>query len=69
MDWVLFISLQWIVYGSPTNPTTQQIHGFATEELCNRAADAIKAEINAPAGAAQRVLTLGRIACIQRKER
>ena len=25
MEWVLFVSLQWIVYGSPTPPTTVQI--------------------------------------------
>ena len=68
MEWVLFVSLQWIVYGSPTNPTTQQIEGFASEELCKKAADAIKTEINAPVGG-QRVLTLGRIACISRKEK
>src|ERR1700737_1732110 len=50
MEWVLFVSLQWIVYNSPTNPTTQQIDGFASEELCKKAADAIKTEINAPIG-------------------
>jgi hypothetical protein len=65
MEWVLFVSLQWIVYGSPTQPTTQQIDRFASEELCNKAADAIKAEINAPLGA-QRVQTLGRVVCIAR---
>jgi hypothetical protein len=67
MRWVLFVSLQWIVYGSPTNPTTQQIDGFASEDLCNKAADAIKAEINTPIGS-QRVLTLGRVVCIARSE-
>ncbi len=68
MRWILFVSLQWVVYGSPTNPTTQQIDGFTSEELCNKAAEAIKAEINAPVGA-QRVLTLGRIVCIARTEK
>jgi hypothetical protein len=68
MEWVLFISLQWIVLGSPTNPTTQQIDGFASEELCNKAAEAIKAEISAPIGA-QRVQTLGRVVCIARREK
>jgi len=48
MQWVLFVSLQWIVFGSPTQPTSQQIQPFASEELCNKAAEAIKAEINAP---------------------
>jgi hypothetical protein len=67
MEWVLLISLQWIVFGSPTHPTTQVIEPFASEELCNKAADAIKNEINAPLGGAQRVQTLGRIVCILRK--
>ena len=65
MEWVLFISLQWIVLGSPTNPTTQEIDRFASEELCNKAAEAIKAEINAPIGT-QRAQTLGRVVCIAR---
>jgi hypothetical protein len=43
------------------------IQPFASEELCNKAADAIKNEINAPLGGAQRVQTLGRIVCILRK--
>jgi hypothetical protein len=68
MRWILFVSLQWIVYGSPTNPTTQQIDGFASEELCNKAADAIKAEINSPIGS-QRVLTVGRVVCIARTDK
>jgi len=67
MRWILFVSLQWIVFGSPTNPTTQQIDGFATEELCNKAADSIKAELNASMGN-QRVLTLGRVVCLARTE-
>jgi ribonuclease HIII len=66
MEWVLFVSLQWIVLGSPTQPNTIQIDQFASEELCNKAAEAIKAEINTPMGA-QRVQTLGRVVCIARK--
>ena len=68
MEWVLFVSLQWIVLGSPTQPNTIQIDQFASEELCNKAAEAIKAEINAPMGA-QRVQTLGRVDCIARKDK
>jgi hypothetical protein len=66
MEWVLFVSLQWIVLGSPTQPTSQQIQSFTSEELCNKAAEAIKAEINAPIGAL-RVQTLARIVCVQTK--
>jgi hypothetical protein len=65
MEWILFVSLQWIALGSPTNPTTQEIGGFASEEVCNQAAAAIKAEISTPIGP-QRAQTLGRIVCIER---
>jgi hypothetical protein len=68
MEWVLFVSLQWIVLGSPTQPTSQQIQSFASEELCNKAAEAIRTEINAPI-AAQRVQTLGRVVCLQLKDK
>ena len=68
MQWVLFVSLQWIVFGSPTQPTSQQIQPFASEELCNKAAEAIKAEINAPI-AGQRTQTRGRIVCVQTKDK
>jgi hypothetical protein len=66
MEWALFVSLQWIVPGSPTQPSTQQIQPFASEELCNKAAEAIKAEINAPIGGL-RVQTLGRVVCVETK--
>jgi hypothetical protein len=68
MEWVLFVSLQWIVLGSPTQSATQQIQSFASEELCNKAAEALRAEINAPI-AGQRVQTLGRVVCLLRKDR
>ena len=45
MEWVLFVSLQWVVSGSPTPPNTVLIEQFASEELCKKAADAIKTEI------------------------
>lgn len=68
MEWVLFVSLQWIVLGSPTQPTSQQIDRFSSEELCNKAAEAIRAEINAPIPG-QRVQTLGRIVCVERRDK
>ncbi len=68
MEWVLFVSLQWIVFGSPTPSTTEQVQPFASEELCKRAADTIRAEINAPI-AGQRVQTLGRVVCLLRKDK
>lgn len=69
MEWVLFVSLQWIVYGSPTPPTTQHVEPFASEELCNKAAEALKAELNAPIQQGQRVVTLGRVVCFARKDK
>lgn len=68
MEWVLFVSLQWIVFGSPTQPTTQVIQPFASEELCHKAADAMRAEINEPVPA-QRVVTIGRVVCLLRKDK
>ena len=68
MEWVLFVSLQWIVLGSATQPTTQLIQPFASEELCTKAAEAIRAEINAPIPS-QRVQTLGRVVCLVRKDK
>ncbi len=68
MEWVLFVSLQWVVFGSPTPPNTELIQPFASEELCNKAADAIKNEINAPVPA-QRVVTFGRVVCLLRKDK
>jgi hypothetical protein len=68
VEWVLFVSLQWVVFGSPTQPTSQQIDRFASEELCNKAAEAIRTEINAPI-AGQRVQTLGRIVCVARSSK
>jgi hypothetical protein len=69
MEWVLIVSLQWVVFGSPTQPTTQVIQPFASEELCNKAVEAIKSEINMPIGGTQRVQTLGRVVCVLRKEK
>lgn len=69
MEWVLFASLQWIVYGSPTQPTTQVIQPFASEQLCQKAAEALRNEMNAPLGGGARVQTLGRVVCLLRKEK
>jgi len=62
------VSLQWIVSGSPTAPTTEQIRSFASEELCNKAAEAVRNEINAPLAANPRTQTLGRVVCVKRKD-
>lgn len=68
MEWVLVVSLQWIVFGSPTPPTKQVIQSFASEELCNKA-EALRTEISTPLGGAQRVQTLGRVVCLMRKDK
>ena len=69
MEWVLFVSLQWVVFGSPTPPTTQVIQPFASQELCDKAAEAIKNELNTQIGGNQRIQTLGRVVCVQRKDK
>jgi hypothetical protein len=68
MEWILVVSLQWIVLGSPTQPTIQQIDRFASEELCNKAADAIRTEISTPIGNLH-AQTLGRVVCIERRDK
>jgi hypothetical protein len=67
MEWVLLVSLQWVVSGSPSRPTTDTIQSFASEELCNKAAEAIRNELNVPLAANPRAQTLGRVVCLQRK--
>ena len=67
MEWVLLVSLQWVVSGSPSAPTTNQVQAFASEELCNKAADAVRTELNAPVVAPLRVQTLGRVVCLKIK--
>ena len=69
MEWVLLVSLQWVVSGSPTPPTTSQIQSFASEELCNKAAEAIRTELNAPIPGQLRAQTLGRVVCLLRKDK
>lgn len=69
MEWVLLVSLQWVVYGSPTPPTTQLVQSFASEELCQKAAEAVRNEISSPVGGSARVQTLGRTVCMMRKEK
>jgi hypothetical protein len=69
MEWVLLVSLQWVVSGSPTPPTTTEIHSFASEDLCNKAAEAVRTELNAPIAAPTlRAQTLGRVVCLKRKD-
>ncbi|MGJ4892922.1 hypothetical protein ACQR1Y_32385 [Bradyrhizobium sp. HKCCYLRH3099] len=68
MEWVLLVSLQWVVFGSPTQPTTQVIDSFPSEQLCNKAAEAIRAEINTPISGQQRLQTIGRVICFMRKD-
>ena len=67
MEWVLLVSLQWVVSGSPTPATTSQIQSFASEELCNKAAEAVRNELNAPFAAPMRAQTLGRVVCLKVK--
>lgn len=69
MEWVLFVSLQWVVSGSPTPPNTTIIESFASEQLCKKAAEAIKAEMEVPVPGQQRVTTMGRVTCLLRKEK
>jgi hypothetical protein len=66
MEWVLLVSLQWVVLGSPTQSTSEQVQPFASQELCDQAAEAIRKEINTPIPG-QRVQTFARVICMRRK--
>ncbi len=66
MEWVLLVSLQWVVAGSATPPIGQQIVLFPSEERCLKAADVVRAEIAKPIDGVQ---TYGRVMCLNRKEK
>jgi hypothetical protein len=66
VEWILFISLQWVVLGSAPTPAIQQIGPFSSGELCNKAADAIRNEMNAPIPG-QRIQTFAKLACFEVK--
>jgi hypothetical protein len=68
VEWVLLFSLEWLVLGSPSKPTTQEIAPFASEELCRKAAEAIKTEMDTPIQG-QRVMVFSRVVCFQKKEK
>ena len=67
MVWILLISLQWVVMGSPVPPTTQQVGPFASEQLCNKAAEAARIEMNTPIPG-QRVQTFAKVVCMELKD-
>jgi len=46
MDSSNFVAISSL--GSPLPPTMQQIGPFTSEELCNKALEIIKADLNAP---------------------
>ena len=68
MEWILFVSLQWVVMGSPGVPTTQQIGPFASEELCKKAAEATRMEMNTPFEG-QRIQTWAKVVCMQLRDK
>lgn len=65
MDWVMIISLQWVVGASPTSPTTTYVPNFQTEQLCKAAADVVRAETSTSIGPG--VQTYSRVVCMLRK--
>src|SRR5262245_43805834 len=64
MDWVLIFSLQWVVGGVPTAPTTWTNMGYQNEQLCRAAVQAIKAEMATPIAGAE---THVRAVCVLRQ--
>jgi hypothetical protein len=45
MEWVLIFSLQWVVNGTPTAPTTTVNVGYESEEHCTAALKALEYEM------------------------
>jgi hypothetical protein len=64
MDWVLILSVQWIVSGIAPAPTTLTSVDYQTEELCKEAVRLIKAEMASPI---QGTVTRVRAVCVRRK--
>jgi hypothetical protein len=64
VEWVLIMSLQWVVGGSTTAPITHTMEQFQTEELCKAAARDIKNEMKATIQGAE---THARVVCVRRK--
>jgi hypothetical protein len=68
VEWVLLVSLEWIVLGSPGVPTTTLVTSFASEELCKKAAEAIRTEMDAPIPG-QRAQVISHAVCFARKDK
>jgi len=64
VEWVLIMSLQWVVAGSATAPTTHTMEQFQTENSCKAAAQEIKNEMKATIQGAE---THARVVCVRRK--
>jgi hypothetical protein len=63
MEWVLVLSLQWVVAGFGTAPTTTDID-FASQELCKAAPQMLKGGMSVQI---EKVITHFRAICIRRK--
>jgi len=64
VEWVLIMSLQWVVGGAATAPTTHTMVQFQTEDSCKAAAQEIKNEMKATIQGAE---THARVVCVRRK--
>jgi hypothetical protein len=63
-----FSDFVWVTLGSPPPSATQQIGPFASEELCYKALDAIKTELNTPMPG-ERIQTFARLGCFALKDK
>jgi hypothetical protein len=64
VEWVLIMSLQWVVGGSTAAPITYTMVQFQSEDLCKAAVQEIKNEMKATIQGAE---THARVVCIRRK--
>jgi hypothetical protein len=67
MDWVLVISIIWVVGGVSTAPSTIDVVLFPSEQRCEEAAEAVRKEIAAPLDD-ENIKTYGKVVCFHRKD-
>jgi hypothetical protein len=63
MEWVLVLSLQWVVAGVGMTPTTTNVD-FASQELCKAGAQLLKEEMTVQI---EKVITHSRAVCMRKK--
>ena len=64
MEWVLIMSLQWVIGNAAPAPIIHTDLSFPSQEMCEAAAEKIRAEMKA---SIQGAVTHARLVCVQTK--